>query len=110
MAKKIKDVEEKPKILAVMDEIALVGKEIHLRYAGDDDDDDDDDSEVYYVDPDPNVTETITCTSMVCSSQSFNRGDEVVNPNPLRVQFVLAPNVRLAKEVSIKFRKSMKRG
>lgn len=92
--------EEKPKVISVIEEIELTGKELHLKVA----DGDDDTPVVYVVEPDPGVTETITCTSMVCSHQILHRGDEVINPNPMRVQFVLAPDVRLAKDVRVKFK------
>lgn len=101
---------EKPKIIGVYKELDLIGKEIHLRAAGDDDDDDD--GSVYYVvEPDPGVTETMTCTDMVCSTSEAIFKDKGRPPEKgisLQIKTVLPQSLKLADEVKVSIRKSKK--
>jgi hypothetical protein len=93
--------DESPKIEAVFNEVELVGTEFHLRF---EDDDDDDGPITVIVDPLPGVTETITCTEMVCSSQEF-----ALPVSTFETKFVLPPEARLADTTTVHLRRSKKR-
>lgn len=89
--------QKKPKVVAVYKEIELIGREIHLKL-----EDDDDGSEYYWVDPDPGVTETITCSDMVCSSGDFRFREKIIS---FPMKLVLPSTVKFADEVTVKIQK-----
>jgi hypothetical protein len=92
-------IEQKPKIIGIYKELNLIAKEVHIKLGRENADDD---SEVYVVDPDPNVTETITCTDCVCSHGEFNIKDRLES---FQVKFVLPKTLRLAENVNINLKR-----
>lgn len=95
---------EAPKVEAVFTEMELIGREMLLRLGDDDDDDDDDGSVIVVIDPDPGVTETITCTEMVCSSSSF-----ALPLSSFEAKFLLPEGARLADTTKVHLRRSKKK-
>lgn len=97
-----------PKVEAVFSEMELVGAEFTIRrgvvFEDDDDDDDDGGPITVIVDPDPGVTETITCTEMVCSSSEF--ASELAS---FEARFVLPENVQLPDTVTVRMRSSRRK-
>lgn len=88
-------IQEKPKIVGVFKELNLIAQEINVKFAREDDDGD---SEYYYVDADPDVTETVTCTDCVCSSTEARFKDRI---SSYQMRFVLPNSFRIADKVNI---------
>lgn len=94
-----------PKIIGVYKELSLIGNEIHLKLG---DEYNEGASEVYTIDPDPNVTETITCTDCVCSTTT---PPEFKNKfNSFQVKFILPKTLCFADDVNISLKKSKVKG
>ena len=94
---------EKPKVIAVFKEMDLIAQEIHLKLRAEENDNDG--SEVYTVEPDPGVTETITCTDCVCSTTEAKFLDRVQS---FQVRAVLPKSIKPAESITITMRKSSK--
>ena len=90
---------EKPKILGVFKELDLIATEINLKLGGENLAGD---SEYYVVDGDPDVTETMTCTDMVCSTSQAKFPGKIES---FQVKYVLPKNIRLADQVTIRLRR-----
>jgi len=88
-----------PKILGVFKELDLIAQEIHIKLGGEHPAGD---SEYYVVDGDPDVTETMTCTDMVCSTSEAKFPGRIES---FQVKFVLPRNIRLANEVNMRIRR-----
>lgn len=94
--------EMKPKVLGVFKEIELIAQEVHIKLGGEHPAGD---SEYYVVDGDPDVTETMTCTDMVCSTTEAKLPSRL---EAFQVKFVLPREMRLANEVNVKLRRQAK--
>lgn len=87
-----------PKIHALYKAIEIIGREVHFKLPTEDGNGD---SEYYWVDPDPGVTETMTCTDMVCSTSEAKFLGPVQS---FQTRLVLPVGGKFADEVNIKVR------
>lgn len=90
---------QKPKILGVFKELDLIATEINVKLGGEHPAGD---SEYYVVEGDPDVTETMTCTDMVCSTTEAKFPGKIQS---YQVKFVLPREIRLADKVGLKLRR-----
>lgn len=91
--------ENKPKVVRVFNELDLIAPEVRINLGKEDSGE----GEYYYVvDPDPNVTETITCTEMVCSSSQIKFVDKI---NSIETKMVLPSTIRFGNEVKVNLRR-----
>ncbi len=90
---------DKPKVIGVYKELDLIAQEVHIKLGGEHPAGD---SEYYVVDGDPDVTETMTCTDMVCSTTEAKFASRLES---FQVKFVLPREMRLADEVNVRLRR-----
>jgi len=93
--------EEKPKIIGVFKELDLIAREIHIKLGSEHPNGD---SEYYVVDGDPDVTETMTCTDMVCSTSEAKFPGRMES---FQVKCVLPRNIKLANELRINLKRQV---
>ncbi len=88
-----------PKIIGVYKELHLIANEINIKLGRDGLSED---SEYYYVDPDPDVTETITCSDCVCHSAEIKFEDRV---DSCQIRFVLPKTMKLSEDLTVNVRR-----
>lgn len=94
---------EKPKIISTFSQLELLGKKFTIATCTDAPVED---SVVYHCDPDPGVTETITCTDMVCSSSEIRFKE---SPLVFETKLVVPRTMRFADEVKVTLRRTGKK-